>query len=217
MKPNWYILSGLCVFASFVMFAQTPNAGAMPDGSGTFIDDNTYRNDRLNLTIELPGGAWHFFDHDKYATPESRRKDKEAEESIGANCQGPLCGKSEINVAFESPSEQPLKYAIYLTAYKLSPEYQNRTRHPLERFARVMTLGSMGDEWVPEGDLTPIWLAGRPAYRLLGHNKRTPTAKLFCYVADSNGRVFMIVALAISDSEKLQLAVENLQFTKPAN
>ena len=40
------------------------NGGAMPDGSGTFTNDSSYRNDRLNLTIEVPG-VWHFFDRDK--------------------------------------------------------------------------------------------------------------------------------------------------------
>jgi hypothetical protein len=98
-------------------------------------------------------------------------------------------------------------HAIFLTAYHISPEYQNRQRHPLKRFAEVMSLGSLGEGWVPEGDLTAIQLDGRPTYRLTIHHKRTTSAE------DSNGRVFMLLGTAISEPEKLQSAIENMKFT----
>jgi hypothetical protein len=128
-----------------------------------------------------------------------------------------LCGHGEIDVAFQSPSDPPLKYAVYLTAYKLSLEFQNRDRHPLKKFAEVMTLRSLGDEWTVDSELMPIQLGGRPGYRLILRRKGSPSVKTFCYVTDSNGRVFMIVAAAISDPEKLQSAIENLKFTNAAN
>ena len=105
--------------------------------------------------------------------------------------------------------------SVYLTAYKLSAEYQNRERHPLRKFPEIMSVGSMGRHWVSEGELTAIQLVGKPAYRLIVHNKETPTAKGFLYVADSNGRVLMLLAVAMSDPEQLQMAVEHLKFTSP--
>jgi len=63
----------------------------------------------------------------------------------------------------------------------------------------------------------PISLGGRPAYRLLVHNSHTITAKGFIYVADSNGPVFMLLGIAMSDPERLQTAMENLKFLDSTN
>jgi hypothetical protein len=62
----------------------------------------------------------------------------------------------------------------------------------------------------------PPTLGGRPAYRLLVHDSHTITAKGFLYVADSNGQVFMLLGVAMSDPEKLQSAMENLKFSDSA-
>ena len=125
-------------------------------------------------------------------------------------CQGPLCGDAEIDVALQT--DAPFVHAIFLNAYKLSPEFQNRDRHPLKRFAEIMGLNSLGEHWVPDGELTAIQLGGRPAYRLLLHHRETARGKGFLYVADSNGRVFMLLGTALSEPEKLQSAIEHLTF-----
>lgn len=78
-----------------------------------------------------------------------------------------------------------------------------------------MTLGSLGENWVPAGELTAIQLGGRPAYRLIVHHRHKVTAKGFVYVADSNGRVFMLLGTAMAEPEKLQSAIENMTFTAP--
>jgi hypothetical protein len=80
-----------------------------------------------------------------------------------------------------------------------------------------MSLDSLGDAWVPDGELTAIQLDGRPAYRLILHDKKVPTAKGLVYVADSNGRVFMLVGAAVSKSEELRSAIENMRLTNAAN
>jgi hypothetical protein len=209
-------LKSLIFFVSLVALAQSPELKEMPVNKGNIQGGNTYYNPALSMTISLPG-SWHFFDRTMYSTPESLQKDKEWADRIRSGCSGPLCGHAEIDVALQSPSTPPLVHAIYLTAYKLSPEYQNRERHPLKRFAEIMSLDSLGDAWVPDGELTAIQLDGRPAYRLILHDKKVPTAKGLVYVADSNGRVFMLVGAAVSKSEELRSAIENMRLTNAAN
>ena len=137
-------------------------------------------------------------------------------EQARATCRGALCEPVEIDVALQTPSGPPTLWAIFLTAHKLSAEYQNRERHPLKGFAEIMSLNSLGDNWVSEGNLTEIRLGGRPAYRLLIHNKRATTAKGFIYVADSNGQVFLLLGTALKRPEELQSALEKTSFVKDA-
>jgi hypothetical protein len=198
----------LCVSLAFL--AQTPDSKEVSERKGSIEGGNTYHNSTLQMKISL-SGAWHFFDRTMYSTPESKQKEKEMVERNRATCQGPLCGDAEIDIALQT--DTPFVHAIYLTAQQLSPEYQNRQRHPLKRFAEMMSLGSLGDNWVPEGELTAIQLDGRPAYRLIVHHKWTTTAKGFVYVADSNGRVFMLLGTAMSEPEKLRSAIEHMTFT----
>jgi hypothetical protein len=207
------LLCTTCVGFSLVFLLQTPEPKELPENKGSIDGENIYYNSSLEMKISLPG-AWHFFDRTMYSTPETKQRDKEMIERNRATCQGPLCGDAEIDVAFQTVT--PFVHAIFLTAHQLSSEYQNRQRHPLKRFAEVMGLNSLGDGWVPEGELTAIQLGGRPAYRLLVHHKQTVTAKGFLYVADSNGRVFMLLGTAMSQPEKLQSAIEHLTFTDAA-
>jgi hypothetical protein len=210
------LLWGLLTAQLMLGPSQILDTKDMPENKGSISQENTYTNPTLGLTLVLPG-AWHFFDRTMYTTPQQKQEEEEAEKKALANCQGPLCGHGEIDVALQSPMTQPPKMAVYLTAYKLSAEYQNRERHPLRKFAVIMGVGSMGPNWVSEGELTAVQLGGKPAYRLIVHNKETATARGFLYVADSNGRVFMLLAVAMSDPEKLQMAVEHLKFASPGN
>jgi len=205
---HWSYTACLCV--SLVFRAQTPEPKELPENKGSIEGENTYHNSTLRMKISLPG-AWHFFDRTMYSTPESKQKEKEMAERNRATCHGPLCGDAEIDVALQT--DTPFVHAIFLTAYQLSPEYQNRQRHPLKRFAEVLTSEAAQNDWVPESDLIAIQLGGRPAYRLIVHAKRTTTAKGFVYVADSNGRVFILLGTAMSEPDKLQSAIENMKFT----
>ena len=193
--------------------AQNPEPKGLPANKGNLVGGNLYNNPALGLSLSLPG-TWRFFDRTAYSTPEHIQSEKEMLEKARANCQGALCGPWEIDVALQSAGP-PKKYAIYLDAHKLTPEYQNRDRYPLRNFAETMSLGSLGSYWIPDGELTPIKLGGRPAYRLLIHNNQTSTAKGLFYVADSNGQVFMLLGVAMSEPVLLQSAIEGLQFTDP--
>ena len=203
----------LIVFlVSVPALAQTPASKEIPFNNGTIEGGNTYRNPALSMTISLPG-SWHFYDRDMYSTPEAIRKDKEMADRIRSNCTGPFCEHPEIDVALQSPQA----HAISLIAYKLSPEYQNRERHPLKTLAKIMSLNSLRDPWQPDGELTAIQLGGMLAYRLILRHKLVPTAKGLVYVADSNERVFMLVGSAMSKSEELQSAIENMKFLDGTN
>jgi hypothetical protein len=199
-----------CVCVCWTLLPPTQEQKELPQNKGSIERGNTYINPTLQMKIILPRAS-HFFDRTMYSTPEAKQKEKEMVDRRRASCQGPLCGDAEIDVALQT--DTPFVHAIFLSAYPLSPEYQNRQRHPLKKFAEVMSLGSLGDQWIPEGELTAMQLGGRPAYRLVVHDRKTVTAKGFVYIADSNGRIFMLLGTAMSEAEELQSAIENLTFT----
>jgi hypothetical protein len=210
---NLFWAAYLCIFFAFPPQLLDPKE--MPLNKGSIAGGNTYHNPALGMTITLPG-EWHFFDRTMYSSAESKQKEKEMLERARATCKGALCEPLEIDVALQSPSGPPSLYAIFLAAHKLSAEYQNRERHPLKEFAEIMSIGNLGDNWVPEGNLTEIQLGGRPAYRLIIHPKRTTTAKGFLYVADSHGQVFMLLGTALRNPEALQAALEKISFADAA-
>jgi hypothetical protein len=211
---NLFCAAFLCIFLAFPPQLLDPRE--MLENKGSITGGNTYHNPALNMTVTLPG-EWHFFDRTMYSSAESKQKEKEMLERTQATCKGALCGPVEIDVALQSPSAPPPVYAMFLTAHKLSDEYQNRERHPLKELAKIMSLGSLGDNWVPEGDLTAIQFGGRPAYRLIVHHKRNTTAKGFLYVSDSNGQVFLLLGTALKGPEELRLALERISFTNAAH
>jgi hypothetical protein len=184
----------------------TDNSQAGLDNKGS-IAGKTYNNPALGMTIVLPG-SWHLIG--TATRPGTESQSKHPTQDTG--CRGPLCGSPEIDVALEARSGSEPVYAIFLGGYKLSAEYQNRQRYPLKMFAESMAPGSMsGTGWAPAGDLTPIQLAGRPAYRLIASNVNTPAKKGFAYVSESNGYVFMLVGTAFSNPQDLQSAIENMK------
>jgi hypothetical protein len=208
----WRVFCAACLCVSALSSTRAQEPKEIPEYKGIILGQNTYRNPKLGITIELPG-EWHFFDREMYSSAEAKQREREMADRARATCKGALCGPPEIDVALQSPSAPPPVYAIFLTAFRLSGEHQNRERYPLKGFAETMSSGSLGNNWVPEGELTAIRLGGKPAYRLIVHHKVTTTAKGFVYVADSNGHVFMLLGTAISEPEKLQSALEKMSFT----
>lgn len=157
-----------------------------PDKKGRFVDQSTYSNPALGMTLKLPG-SWEFF-------TEQAKKDMGVEEKgiVDPSCTGPLC-QSDIDVSLITKPE-PVTASIFLLAYKLEPKYLDRKRYPLKMFAQSMMSGSVGGSgWTPEGEMVSIQIDGRPAYRLLVQN---PLSKGCGYVAESNGYVFMIIGVA---------------------
>lgn len=198
-----------CLCARVIFSAQSPAASTTNSATGMIDGNNVYRNPILQIEIPLPG-RWHFFDRDTYSNPETKQKEKEQLES----CRGPFCGKAEVDVAMQH--DAPFVYAIFLTARPLPVEFQNRDRYPLKRLAQAFT-STAQENFVRDGELTEIQLGGHPAYRLNLHNKRTPTARAFAYVAESNGRIFMILGTAMSEPEKLRLSIESMEFQERTN
>ena len=170
----------------------TPASGAQndksaPDKKGHFLDENTYNNPALGMTLKLPG-AWEFF-------TQQAKKDMglEEKETVDPSCTGPLC-RSDIDVSLITKAEPVATASIFLLASKLEPQYLDRRRYPLKIFAQSMLTGSVGGSgWTPDGDLTFLQIDGRPAYRLL---VKQLSSKGCGYVAESNGYVFMIVGVA---------------------
>jgi hypothetical protein len=193
-----------------LFFAEAKEESVELSRRGSLVGDNAYRNPALGMTILLPG-VWHFSNSFRKTTAEPSEKRAPSR----AGCGGPLCGSPEIAVALGSVGTTSI-HAVFLDGYKLSPEYQNRGRHPLRWFAEVMASRSLGSHWVPDGKLSLLRLGGKPAYRLDVHNRTKTSAKGFLYVADSNGYVFLLVATAVSDPETLRTAIEKMTFDASA-
>jgi hypothetical protein len=170
-------------------------------------------NPALGISIVLPG-SWNFMEIDAYSSPEQKARAKAESETMRAHCSGPLCGEADIKEALQTANGGHPVLAIFLTAFKLSPEFRDRQSHPLFEFAQIMTSSAADNGWIVDENLMPVRLSGRHAYRLLVHNATRPDAKGVMYVADSNGFVFMLVATATQRFEDLASAVENLKFSQ---
>jgi len=173
------------LFLTLASAAQ--NDKSAPDKKGRILDENTYNNPALGMTLKLPG-AWEFL-------TQQVKKDMGVEEkqAVDTSCTGPLC-RSAIDVSLITKAEPVATASVFLLAYKLEPQYLDRRRYPLKIFARSMLTGSVGGSgWTPDGDITALQINGKPAYRLLVHQ---PSSKGCGYVAESNGYVFMIIGVA---------------------
>lgn len=204
----------ICLCVSLLSIAHGILASAADsDARGTIDSNNDYRNTVLQIEIPLPG-RWHFFDREMYSSREKKQKTKEQTEQDRKSCRGPFCGEAEVDVALQT--DEPFLYAIFLTARPLPVEYQNRERYPLKMFAQAFT-SRVRENFVPEGELTEITLAGKPAFRINLHHTETTTAKGFAYVAESNGRIFMLLGTAMKDPEKLRVALERMDSQNKPN
>jgi hypothetical protein len=185
------------------------------DKKGKFISENVYTNPALGMTITLPG-TWQFFE--KEAQETLGIGEKAPERKPNQDCRGPFCAGTDLDVAILS---KELRGSIFLIAYKLSPEYLDRQRYPLKRFAEAMAKNSLGGtDWIMDGDLTLTELDTKPAYRLLVH-KPLPLpvgqGRGFGYVGESNGYVFLLVG-SVPDlhpdyPKDLQAALESMTLT----
>jgi hypothetical protein len=190
----------LAVCATYVIAAQV----RQPEKGADTVDGGTYKNPELGISIVLPG---------RWGVMRSERNPTDSNTPV-PGCDGPLCGHAQIIVSLDSLSETGQN--ISMVAYRLSPPYLDRKRYPLKRFAEVMTKDSLGgSNWIPNGDLTSITLGGKPAYRLLLH-QRVSSKIGFGYVAESNGYMFLLIGDAFSGAESLQSAIEAMTFSKPS-
>lgn len=210
----------LLLLASMLHAFQAHPKAPAPEKKGHFLDERTYSNPALGMTITLPG-AWEFYDQkerQELGVPEK-------ESAVDPGCRGPLCGDGDIDVGLISkfgPKDAP-KGAMFLTAFKLTQKYLDRTRYPLRKFAEAMTKNSLaGTDWELSGDLTALELDGKPAYRLLVHRSLIGGHETqgLSYVGESNGYVFLLIA-TVSDlnpgyPKELQSAMEHMKLESKA-
>ena len=126
---------------------------------------------------------------------------------------------ADVKEAFQSVVDGPVVdgnpvYTIWVLAYKLSPEFQDRQRHPLFELAQIMTSSVTVNHWIVDENLTPMRLSRQHAFRLLMHNQVNMQARGFIYVSDTNGLVFMLVATVTVQPNSVQSAVENMKITQ---
>jgi len=203
------MLSKIMPLVIVTLVSVTPSAhqgSCVEDARGTLERGSIYSNSTLGFTIKLPGD-WQLHDQDLTRS----KKDP--------NCTGPLCNNPEIGVVLAPKGGITRDRVVFLSAWKLSPEYRDRRRYSLNWFAQIMTTGSLGgSNWIPLTALTAIQLDHRPAYRLLVGEPGEKEAKGFGYVSETNGYVFLLVGSATSSSGEsiLQAAVESLEFSKPS-
>jgi len=196
------------------VFSHGQRKNPVPQTEGTILNDDTYSNPVLGVEIKLPG-AWQVFDKEMQRQAGLRTNGNKGD----TTCRELFCGNPEISIALISKRQQSGLGglgAIFLAGYKMSGPYLNRQSYPLKRLAETMTSSSLGASGLmPIGNLTPIRLSGKPAFRLLVRDQNIPTIKGFGYVSESNGYVFLLVGTApsIEYSWNLQIAIEKMKFT----
>lgn len=168
------------------------------DLRGSVVEENTYRNPALGMTISLPG-SWQLL---QSTTPTP----------TDPSCTGPLCGPPDINAVLESKAGSQPAYRLYLSGWKLSRQYLNRSRYPLKWFAGIMLEGSLDPNLVPMEKQTSIQLDGKPAFRLLTAGRGEKNPRVLGYVAEANGFVFLMVGAAPTQPQPMQSAIESLKF-----
>jgi hypothetical protein len=197
-------MKNLPVVLLLTALAIAQSKGNASEPVGRVEGDNTYVNQVLGLRVSLPGGKWHLMEPSKYS-----QSAPNAESSTDSPCRGPLCGKPAIDEALETDSI-PVQ-SLFLNGYKLQPEYLNRQRYPLKKFAEAMMQGSLaGSDWVPAGDMSHAKIAGHEAYRLLVYDPSKPRKKGFGFVFESNGYVCVLVGTDVTPLQDLLPAVEGM-------
>jgi hypothetical protein len=210
-KPRRHLLVFLLLPFLLAAQQQKPHTKAT-DLQGILTHENAYSNSLLGLTIVLPR-KWQVVD-------EGMRKfigGGSSSEAQDQDCDGALCNL-QIDVSLiTKPGQAPVDY-ISLSAYKVPPRYLDRERYPLKALAKRLTIDSApGSGWTIDGDLTPIQIDGKPAYRLLAHiSDRIVKKKGYMYVGEANGYVFILIGTTSymmngETSPKLQSAIENMK------
>lgn len=167
-------LATWCLLVIAPSLAQNKQPTA--DLRGSISGQNTYSNPALGMTINLPG-QW-------------QESEEQTETPHDPNCTGPLCGSPDINAALETKAGGNPSYKLYLSGWKLAPEYMNRSRYPLKWFAKIMMEGSLGGSGlVPFGEQTAIQFSRKPAYRLLAARPGDASPRILGYVSEAHGYV----------------------------
>jgi hypothetical protein len=169
----------LCIFLTVLAYPQDEKSAKEEPTRGRLEGGNVYYNPALGMKISLPG-TWELLP--QRATKSHPHSD----------CRGPLCGDPDIDVGIATKAASSPAYRVFLAGYKLSPQYLDRNRNPLSRFAEIMMAGSLGgSDLVPMGTQTAIQLDGKQAFRLLAGKRGDNVARTFGYVSEDNTYLFL--------------------------
>ena len=193
-RGKWHVL--ILVSLALTSFSWTQKRELNPDLRGS-ISDHTYTNRALGMAVTLPG-EWGLLD-------------MTSETPNDPGCTGPLCGPPDIYAVLQTKPPTDAPYRLYVSGWKLSAQYLNRSRYPLDWFASIMLEGSMGRDLVPLGKHTALRLDGKPAFRLLMVNRGEQTPKVIGYVSEAMGYVFLMVSATPTKPEVMESAIEAMK------
>jgi hypothetical protein len=188
-------LISLIVSLTFLAPAQERHLAAALQGS--LAEENVYTNPALGMTISLPG-KW-------------RMSEITTQTPVDPTCTGPLCGTPEIQVEFQTAPGSEQAYKIYLSGFKLSGQYLNRSRYSLKWFADIMLEGSLGSDLVPTEKEASLHLDEKSAYRLLAAGRGETIPRVLGYVAEARGYVFLLVCAAPKNAEPVRSSIESMK------
>ncbi|HSS98487.1 MAG TPA: hypothetical protein VLK33_15730, partial [Terriglobales bacterium] len=123
----------------------------------------------------------------------------------------PLCGAPDINAVLETKPGQNERYRLYLSGWKLSTQYLNRNRYPLDWFAGIMLEGSVSPGLVPLEKHKSIRLDGKTGFRLIMVQRGEQKPRVIGYVSESHGYVFLLVSPTPVNPEIMENAIEAMK------
>jgi len=210
-------MNACLIFLTLLQVAVSAQQSSVPgtDANGNLSAGHVYYNPVLGIIITLPG-TWQFLQVDPSAA--------ERQKMQASQCTGAFCYR-DINVVLTARLDQSSHIrTLILLGYKLQPPYLDRDRYPLKDLAETITRNTQLFAGVsPSGELTPIQLQRRPAYRLmlLGHSD-VGNIRAVAYVSESNDHVFVLIAReegvmsGVAELAELQAALEKTEFSSAA-
>jgi hypothetical protein len=176
---------------------------------GSLTGGNLYTNPALGISLQLTG-EWEFMDNPTLRMAEGLPTEGTNQAQLKSKCTTPVCGEPEINVGLSTELNPTIgASSVFVTGYKLAPQYLDRKQYPLRMLAEIM-LPHSGSGQSAQDSLTDIQLGGRPAYRLLVRQPGEEGPREAGYVVESNGYMVLLVGSTseAADLPKLQQQIE---------
>jgi hypothetical protein len=191
--------------------APTPARTVIASSSeiiGSLTGGNLYTNPALGISLQLTG-EWEFMDNPTLRMAEGLPPEETNKAQPKSQCTAPVCGEPDINVGLSTELNPTIgASSVFVTGFKLAPQYLDRKQYPLRMFAEIMLPHSSGQN--AQESLSDIQLGGRPAYRLLVRQPGEDRPREAGYVVESNGYIVLLVGSTseAADLLKLQQQIE---------
>jgi hypothetical protein len=195
--------------------APTPARTVVASSSeiiGSLTGGNLYTNPALGISLHLTG-EWEFMDNPTLRMAEGLPAEEATKTQPKSQCTTPVCGEPEINVGLSTELNPTIgASSVFVTGFKLAPQYLDRKQYPVRMFAEIMLPHSGGQS--AQDSLTDIQLGGRPACRLLVRQPGEEGPREVGYVVESNGYMVLLVGSTseAADLSKLQQQIEAAKF-----